>query len=362
MPAGTNADELEILVQTVREAVQARQRLNLHGGASKAFYGHPVQADQHVDIRGHRGITNYQPSELVLRARAGTPLETIERELARQRQMLAFEPPHFDGQATLGGAVAAGLSGPRRPWSGAVRDFVLGVQIINGRGEVLNFGGQVMKNVAGFDVSRLMTGALGTLGLITEISLKVLPAPAQEYTLVQVCEQDEAIRRCAGLGRHALPLSGACWFDEHLYLRFSGEEESLRQAAHRLGDARLEERPGLWCALRDQQLDFFDDKRALWRLSVPPATPPLALPGDVLLDWGGAQRWLFTEARPEQVRTAAAAVGGHATLFRPAADGIPPGLEVFHPLPEAVAALQRRLREAFDPDGIFNPGRLGPGH
>ncbi len=338
----------------IRDAAAAGEPLSIVGGGSKSFYGNPCQARQTLDTSPHNGIVDYEPSELVVRARSGTPLAEVESLLAEHGQMLAFEPPHFGARATLGGAIAAGLSGPRRPWQGAARDFVLGVRLVNGRGETLRFGGQVMKNVAGYDVSRLMAGALGTLGLMTEVSLKVLPQPACEYTLKQVCDQAEALRRFSDWQARALPLSAACWHDGHLYLRLSGEEHSLRHAQHRLGDGLLETLPDWWRQLRDHQHPFFQRSEPLWRLSVPPATPPLALDGDWFIDWGGAQRWLYTAATPEQVRALAASVGGHATLFRNA----PPEVPVFHPLPASLLALQRRIRHAMDPAGILNPGRL----
>jgi glycolate oxidase FAD binding subunit len=349
----SDQDITDSLCEQVQQALAARTPVNIQGGGSKTFYGRACDA-RPLPVDAHRGILSYEPSELVLRARAGTRLDVIEQVLDEQRQMLAFEPPHFADGGTLGGAVAAGLSGPRRPFAGAVRDFVLGVGLINGKGEHLNFGGQVMKNVAGFDLSRLMAGALGTLGILTDVSLKVLPKPDVEYTLVQVCSQAEAIARLSGWLNRPLPVSAACWYDEHLYLRLSGTESAARQAQHRLGDNRLEERAGFWQSLRDQTHAFFQDDKPLWRLSLPPATPPLALAGSWLLDWAGAQRWLSGDVDAGQVRKLAAELGGHATLFRrrTAQD------DVFQPLPAALFALHKRVKAALDPAGIFNPGRL----
>jgi len=270
--------------------------------------------------------------------------------------MLAFEPPYFAATTTLGGAIATGLSGPRRPWCGAARDFVLGTRVINGKGESLRFGGQVIKNVAGYDLSRLIAGSLGTLGLITEVSLKVLPRPDCEYTLTQVCDQAEALRRFTDWSGRPLPLSAACWHDDHLYLRLSGNEDSLRYAQHQLGDGLLETRPDWWNSIRDQQHPFFNRPDPLWRLSLPPATPPLAIDGDWFIDWAGAQRWLYSHARPEQIRHLVASVGGHATLFRYA----PEDINVFQPLPAPLLKLHQRIKQAMDPAGILNPGRLYP--
>ncbi len=352
-----DADLTETFCERIRHAADKRTPLAITGGGSKAFYGR--QQDDHINpvsTTMHRGVLGYEPSELVIQARSGTPLGEIETLLADNGQMLAFDPPHFGAGTTLGGAIATGLSGPRRPYRGAARDFVLGTRVINGKGESLHFGGQVMKNVAGYDVSRLMAGSLGTLGLITEVSLKVLPRPECEYTLKQVCNQSVALQRFAEWNGRPLPLSAACWHDDHLYLRLSGNEKSLRHAQHRLGDGLLEELPGWWDSLRDHRHPFFNRPDALWRLSVPPATPPLALDGDWIIDWGGAQRWLYSDEKPEQVRRLVSSIGGHATLFRNAPDNI----GVFHPLPMPLLKLQQRIKHAMDPAGILNPGRLYP--
>jgi len=340
------------LAEQVQQAYVDRAPLYIQGANSKAFYGRHSTGTPLSTLQ-HSGIISHEPSELVLRARAGTPLREIEQALAEQNKMLAFEPPYFSGHSTLGGCVAAGLSGPRRPFTGSVRDFVLGVGIINGQGQSLRFGGQVMKNVAGYDLSRFITGSLGTLGLITEVSLKVLPRPQVEYTLTQVCNQEEAIERLADYQRSPLPLSAACWYDDHLYIRLSGSEAATRRAQHQLGDNLVTENPGFWRILRDQQHPFFAQDKPLWRLSVPPATPPLQLAGDCLLDWGGSQRWLASDEEPARIRGQLEKVGGHASLFRHhGAD------EVFHPLPAALMALHKRLKLAMDPAGIFNPGRM----
>ncbi len=351
-----DADLSEHFCEQIRDAAARQSPLFISGGNSKAFYGRPCATEQHIDTTGHCGVISYEPSELVIQARCGTLLRDIEILLADKQQMLAFEPPHFNEGATLGGAIAAGLSGPRRPWLGAARDFVLGTRIINGKGDSLRLGGQVMKNVAGYDVSRLMAGSLGTLGLIMEVSLKVLPRPDNEYTLKQVCDQAEALRRFADWSRRPLPLSAACWHDDHLYLRLSGNEDSLRHAQHQLGDGLLETLPDWWSNLRNHQHPFFRRPDPMWRCSLPPATPPLALEGDWFIDWGGAQRWLYSKEKPEHIRRLVASVGGHTTLFRNA----PENAGIFHPLPVPLMKLQQRVKRAMDPSGILNPGRLYP--
>jgi len=345
------------LTDSLREAVAAANAssapLRVRGGGSKDFFGRRA-VGQPLAVTDHRGILAYEPSELVITARAGTRLAEIESTLTVHRQLLPFEPPCFGDTATLGGTIACGLSGPRRPYAGATRDFVLGVQVINGRGEILRFGGQVMKNVAGYDVSRLMTGALGTLGVLLEVSVKVLPAPAAEVTLVQEMDGGLAIETMNRLAGQPLPLSAACHLDGWLYVRLSGSASGVRAAGETLGG---EAAPNdFWARLREHDLPFFAGDAPLWRLSVPPAHPPLALPGTWVLDWGGAQRWLRTGANSAAVRAAAAAAGGHATLFR----GGDRDSEVFQPLPTGVAGLHRRLKTAFDPNGILNPGRYYP--
>ena len=351
------SDLSEPLRQRVREAFGRETPLALRGSGSKAFLGHAAEGEP-LELGGHRGIVNHEPRELVLTARAGTPLAEIEKTLEAEGQMLPFEPPRFGPDATLGGTVACALSGPRRPYTGAVRDFVLGCRIINGRGEILRFGGEVMKNVAGYDISRLMAGAFGTLGILLEISLKVLPKPEAELTLVQECDSSEAIRLMNRWAGTPLPLSATSHDGVQLHLRLSGTPGAVRSARQRLGGEALENGASHWEKLREQRHGFFITGQPLWRLSVPPTAPPLSgLAGKQLLEWGGAQRWLVSSEEPERIRQVAAGAGGHATLYR---DGATGG-EVFHPLPPALAALHSRLRQAFDPAGILNRGRLHGG-
>lgn len=344
--------------EQVRSAAAAGGCIAIRGGDTKAFYGRPT-AGEPLDTRGLRGIVSYEPSELVVTLRAGTPLAELEALLAERGQMLAFEPPRFAPGGTVGGCVTAGLAGPRRAAVGGVRDFVLGLRMIDGRGDLLRFGGEVMKNVAGYDVSRAMAGSLGTLGLIVEVSLKVLPRPPAEASLRFELDEATALHRLNAWGGQPLPISASVWRDGALTLRLSGAVAAVDAALRGLGGERLAaaEADALWAGLRDQTDAFFAGDEPLWRLSVPPDALAVALPGAQLVEWGGAQRWLRSMAPAADIRARTAALGGHATLFR---HGERSG-DVFHPLPAAMRALQRNLKRAFDPAGVFNPGRLYEG-
>ena len=343
-------DMSQDLLEQVNQALNLGTALRIQGGNSKAMLGRPV-AGEIVDTRNHRGIVSYDPTELVLTARAGTPLLEIEAALHEAGQMLPCEPPHLGPEATLGGMVAAGLSGPRRPWAGSVRDYVLGTRVITGHGKLLRFGGEVMKNVAGYDVSRLMAGSFGCLGLLTEVSLKVLPRPRQCLSLRLALDRHQALAELAEWGQQPLPISAACHDGEALYLRLEGGEGSVQSARQRLGGEVLDSR--FWSDLREQRLAFFDEPAPLWRLSLPTATAELDLPGQLLIDWGGAQRWLKSSAPAQQIREQVAKVGGHVT-------GYTPGDDSSAPLPAALMRYHRALKQQLDPQGLFNPGRLYP--
>jgi glycolate oxidase FAD binding subunit len=346
----TNDNDISLqLAEAIKAAVKQRTPLTITGSGSKRFYTGDV-AGEKLDVTGHRGIVSYEPTELVITARAGTPLAEIEAVLAEKGQMLAFEPPYFGETATLGGTIACGFSGPRRPYAGAARDHVLGARIINGKGEILHFGGEVMKNVAGYDVSRLMVGALGTLGVLLEISLKVLPKPAKEITLGFAMPADKAIATMNAWGAQPLPLSAACHAGDTLYVRLSGSELGVQAAHTKLGGKTLDKSDEFWRDIREHRHGFFQGDAPLWRLSVPPATVPMNLPGQWLMDWGGAQRWLKSDAPAADIRRETDKAGGHATLFRRAGQN---GAS-FHPLPATVATLQQNLKRAFDPDGRIN--------
>lgn len=350
--------EVERIRDRVRAAAADGRPLRIQGGGTKDFYGEALAGDP-LDVRALRGIVAYAPAELVVTARAGTPLAEIEDALAAHGQMLAFEPPRHGADSTLGGIVAAGLSGPRRPHAGAVRDFVLGVRIVDGTGEALRFGGQVIKNVAGFDVSRLMTGALGTLGVMTEISLKCLPRPKVESTRVVDCSGADAIRLVNEWGGKPLPISATCFHAGRLWVRLSGAAAAIDAAHSTVGGAEIDG-AAFWRDVRDQTLDYFapavQGAATLWRLSVASTAPWTNLPGEQLIEWGGALRWVL--AREPSAGTAlrawAAQHGGHATLYR--GRDKPGG--AFAPLSETMLGLHRRLKEVFDPRRVLNRGRM----
>jgi glycolate oxidase FAD binding subunit len=347
---------LQQLRGTIVEATDRRTPLRIRGGGSKDWYGQALHG--HIlDTRAYTGIVAYEPTELVITARCGTPLAEIEAALYANNQMLAFEPPYFGPGSTIGGVVASGLSGPRRQAVGALRDFVLGVALMDGKGEVLRFGGQVMKNVAGYDVSRLLAGSLGMLGLIVDVSLKVLPKPFFETTLRFEATEKDAIEKLNQWGGQPLPISASAWHGGVLIVRLSGAEAAVRAAVRKLGGEEDLQAAVFWNELRNHDNAFLSETTgptALWRLSVPTVAPPLALDGEQLIEWGGAQRWLRTEADAAVVRAAAEKAGGHATLFR----GGDKSVGVFHPLAPAVAKIHGNLKNAFDPSGIFNPGRM----
>ena len=347
------------LVEQVVAAREARLPLVIRGGGSKGFYGNPVGADRVLDCSAHRGILDYEPTELAITVRAGTPLATVEALLAEHDQQFPFEPPHFGAAATIGGMVAAGLSGPRRPYAASVRDAVLGVRLLNGQGQVLNFGGRVMKNVAGYDLSRLIAGSLGVLGVLLTVSLKVAPQPVGRMTLVQEQSLETALGLMRRWARRSLPITATAWIDGRLYIRICGSEAGLAEAHAIVQGLPLAEADAFWRDLREQQLSCFAGDEPLWRLSVPPATTAAGLAGEQMVEWGGALRWLRGGRQAEEIRAWAKAAGGHATLFRAGSAERPEG-GVFAPLESVVMRLHRLLKQAFDPVGLFNPGRLYP--
>jgi glycolate oxidase FAD binding subunit len=361
-------EALAAFADRIRTAVANQRALCLRGGGSKDFYGgEPASGDRGdvLDTRAHAGIVDYEPSELVVTVRCGTPLAELEAALAAKGQMLAFEPPHFGDAghpATVGGMLATGLSGPRRQAVGALRDFVLGMKIMDGQGEALSFGGRVMKNVAGYDVSRLVAGSLGTLGLILEASLKTLPVPVAERTLRLELPGDKAVEALNRWAGQPLPISASAWTGGELHLRLSGAQAAVRAAAERLGGEALEPQAAaaFWRDVREHRHPWFGARPVLWRIALPTATPFAALSGlgEPFIEWGGGQRWIATQADAQLVREVAAGAGGHATLFRGRDKDRAQG--VFQPLAPALMALHRRLKATFDPHGVFNPGRMYP--
>jgi len=357
---------LSRLISQVQGAAADRVSLDIRGGGTKAFYGgEPV--GEALDLRPLAGISSYEPSELVVTVRAGTPLATLEAALAEQGQCLPFEPPRFAEGGTVGGMVAAGLAGPARAAVGGVRDYVLGATLLNGRAELLSFGGTVMKNVAGYDVSRVLAGSMGIFGVICEVSLKVLPVQPATVTLRLEMDAATAIRRLNEWGGQPLPLNASAWWDGTLVLRLSGATAAVASAQQKIGGELIDApaAQAFWQGLRDHRDEFFlgaaravEGGAGLWRLSVPATAPPLKLSGEQLLEWGGAQRWICTSAPAPTLRDAAAAVGGHAVLFR-ARDKA--GVGTFAPLKPPLGRIHQALKDAFDPQGLFNPGRLVPG-
>jgi glycolate oxidase FAD binding subunit len=377
--------QLNSLIDAVRQSAADGRTLRLRGGGSKDFWGQSLTGEV-LDTRAYQGIVSYEPSELVVTARCGTPLAELEAALAEKGQCLAFEPPHFGPGATVGGMVAAGLSGPARATAGAVRDYVLGARFINGLGEHLTFGGQVMKNVAGYDVSRLMAGSWGTLGLVTEVSLKVLPvAPAEATLMMAGLAQGPALDLLHRWGGQPLPLNASAWLRDptaqpvadYLFVRLRGAVAAVQSALGKMSadamalGAQVQamdnaEAAQDWRANTEQTLPFFDapsPDACLWRLSVPQTAPLLDLPYGQYIEWQGAQRWLWAPASAAvALRELAQSVGGHATLFRASAahaqvDKI---AGVNTPLDAVQARIQVQLQKQFDPKGVFATGRLHP--
>lgn len=344
-------DSAEILLAQVARARKNKQPLKITAGNSKAFYGREVKGEE-LSVAEHSGIIEYRASELVLTARSGTKLTDIENALAENNQMLAFEPPIHSSSSTLGGSIATGLSGPGRAVAGAARDFVLGSTIINGKGEQLKFGGQVMKNVAGYDASRLMTGAQGTLGVLLDISIKVLPKHESELTLCFEQNHEEAHKNLCQWILQGQPVTASCYIDNHLFIRLSSTVNGTNSAYETIGGDKHNN--GLWESLRHQTHDFFNQHKNLWRVSVPPSSPAIAAGQPQLTEWNGALRWIASD---NELFTEVKNAGGHASKYP--LNG-KPGENIFQALPSTMLALQQRLKKSFDPEGILNPGRLYP--
>lgn len=350
------------VVDQVNAARASGSPLEIRGGLTKQFYGELPQGTP-LETAELSGISSYEPTELVVTARAGTRLCELEAALEERGQFLPFEPPRFAPGGTLGGTVAAGLAGPGRASAGSVRDHVLGATLLNGRGELLTFGGQVAKNVAGYDVARLLVGSLGILGVICEVSLKVLPASVASASLCFEWDQAGALGQLCAWAAKPLPITASAWHAGRLHLRLAGAQAAVSAACRSLGGTLLEPAAAQawWTGVRDQSHEFFAcgqgaGAESLWRVSVPTTTPPLELADAQLIEWGGAQRWCKTSLPPQRMRELAARAGGHATLMRGAERR-----QVFAPLNAVLMQIHRGLKDSFDPERIFNPGRLYAG-
>jgi glycolate oxidase FAD binding subunit len=341
----------------VRRAAAEGRALRLVGGGTKDFYGQDLSGEP-FGTGAYAGVVDYDPTELVITVRCGTSLADVERTLADGKQMLGFEPPRFGPASTIGGCIAAGLSGPRRPYSGAARDHVLGVRVLDGKGEDVAFGGRVMKNVAGFDASRLMAGALGTLGIVLEVSLRCLPRPKVEATRILELDAGAAVGRMNAWGARPLPITATWYADGKLAVRLSGAEAAVAAATREIGGSALEADADFWSSVRDQTHEFFARSPAtpLWRLSVQSTAPYAELGGAQAIEWGGALRWLAaTSGDADRLRDWARRHGGHAALYRGDKSA-----GAFQPLDAPMLSIHRALKSTFDPAGIFNRRRLYP--
>ncbi len=346
-------DISQTLQAEVKEAYKTKTPLKILAGNSKAFYGNPIEA-RSLNVSEHQGVISYEPTELVITARAGTRLSDIEQTLEQSNQMLAFEPPAFSDSTTLGGTVACNLSGPRRAYGGAARDFVLGCSILNGKAEALSFGGQVMKNVAGYDASRLMCGAMGGLGIILDVSLKVLPKPETEITLSHTLDINQATKNIHQWLKQSFPISGSCYINGQLYIRLSGNNSSVNAAKKVIGGECINNSADFWKSIKNQQHEFFNFDKPLWRLSLASNSAPLNLNGDTLIEWSGALRWLSTDEPADKIRKKLDTLNGHATLYKNNLENT----NAFHPLTSGMLKIHKKLKHAFDPENILNPGLM----
>jgi glycolate oxidase FAD binding subunit len=339
--------------QQLIDASSNKQPLQIIGNGSKSFYGRSAAGDP-LQVKEHTGIIDYQPDELTITARAGTPLSEINDLITDHGQMLPFEPPTFSGSATLGGCIASGLAGPRRPWTGATRDYVIGIRLLTGDGRDIRLGGKVMKNVAGYDLFRPMTGALGTLGVMLEITLKLLPLPEHEISFRIDAGEQEMVRLLHDWTYASLPLSAASHSCGKFNIRLSGTRSSIDDSITKLPADREDLSPDYWQQLNEQQLDFFTGNEALYRFVVPANAPATNTPGDSMLDWGGALRWQKSTLPFDEVQHIATKLGGSVALYRNGNRD----KEVFPALPENLFTLHQRIKQVLDPAGILNPGRL----
>ncbi|OEE66767.1 glycolate oxidase subunit GlcE [Enterovibrio norvegicus FF-33] len=347
------ADVTHSLIEQVLDAKASNTPLNLIGGNTKHFMGREA-VGQPVSLTNHNGIIAYHPSEMVITARSGTRIAELQSVLAEYNQMLVGEPPAFEGKATLGGSLACNINGASRPFHGSLRDAILGVKLINGLGEHLRFGGQVMKNVAGYDLSRLQAGAMGALGIVTEVSLRVMPKPEQVETLQCHMDAQQAITKMRSLVAKGYPLSGAAWVEGCLYLRLAGSEQTVRSTAQEIGGETLQHQSLFWRSIRNFRHPFFSNSGKLYRFSINPATPHLAQYEHSLINWAGNIRWVKIDATLDALVPLAEAHGGHVACYSNENRQQP----CFHPLSPTHQRLHQALKAAFDPQSLFNPGRM----
>lgn len=343
------------IIHQVENAYLAKRTLCIEGGNSKNFIGRNIHGNT-LSIKNHTGVIEHEPTELYITARSGTLLKDIEQEIAQCNQIIPFEPPHFGSTATIGGMVATGLSGPRRASCGAVRDSVLGLEIINGKGELLKFGGKVMKNVAGYDISRLMCGSFGTLGVLTSISFRLIPKPECEKSIAIASTSQDAIKRMNELASTPIPITATFFDGEDLYIRLSGSQSAVQKCIQNIGGDILGNDNAFWNSVKEQSHRFFSTGLPLWRISVPPNTPELNLVGQYAMEWNGALRWYASNENPDTLRKEANKAGGHACLFRGASSN-----DIFHPLGKTTYLINKKLKKVFDPENILNPGKMYEG-
>jgi glycolate oxidase FAD binding subunit len=355
-------DQTALLAERMRAASAAGTAVRIVGGDTRRGYGRPVDGSA-VEVTGHHGVIVYDPGELVLTVRSGTPLAAVEALLEAHGQCLPFEPPRSGMASTIGGTIAAGLAGPARVARGPVRDYVLGARLLTGDGRVLRFGGEVMKNVAGYDVARLLAGSLGILGVLMDVSLKVLPRRST-LTVQRACSATDALDTLARAALSGVPITASCWCARHLSVRLEGSAFALNEIVPALGGSILPDdaAESFWRSVRDQQHEFFEHASTLWRIIVPALAPLGSAAGSaaLLFEWNGGQRW-YADIDAAAANELAQAGGGFATRFRAPHSLHDASLEVFAPLPDAVMTLHHSLKRVFDPAGICNPGRMYAG-
>lgn len=349
-------DRTDQIIDQVRDALATKTPINIVGGNSKHFLGRSQTAGS-LNTTEHSGIVSYEPTELVVTVRSGTSMQALNTLLHKNGQMLPFEPPVLD-TGTIGGVLACALSGPARPFAGAARDYVLGMRVVNGQAQALRFGGEVMKNVAGYDAARLQVGAFGTLGVLLETSMKVLPLPEAQITVQLQLSKANDTTTITKLMRQPLPISAAAIVEKTLYIRLSGSESAVNAAADTCGGDRLKEDAAFWESVRERKHPFFNDARPLWRISVPEFAGAIDIEGKWLLDWAGSQRYLKSEASADDIFAAANDANGHATCYSPLLQSTDTPL--FQPLNGAMQRLQSRVRDSFDANRLFNRGRFHP--